>query len=63
MDDNTNANDGPVHPHNEKLEVFTNPLPPSKPRECIGTLTTSHGLNYYFTHKHGCRDKNSKNDG
>lgn len=63
MDDDTTTNDGPVHPNNGKIGVFKNPLPPSQPRGYIGIVSTSHGLNYYFTHKHGCRNKKSKNDG
>jgi len=63
MDDNNTTNHGPVHPDNGKLGVFINPLPSSKPRGCIGIVSTSHCLNYYFTHKWGCRNENSKNDG
>jgi len=61
MDDNTTTDDGPVHPDNRQLGVFTNPLPPSQPRGYIGMVSTSYDLNY--THKHKCRNENSNNGG
>jgi len=63
MDDNTATNDGPVHLDNGQLGEFTNPLPPSQSKGCIGTISTSCCLNYYFATKYGCRTGNSKSDG
>lgn len=51
MDDNAIFDDGPVHPYNEKLGVFTNPLPSPQPRGFIGMVSTSNYLNYYFGNK------------
>lgn len=55
MDDEATADLGPIHPNNRQLGVFTNPLPSSQLRGCIGTVSTSNDLHYYFTQKHGCK--------
>lgn len=53
MDDDHAQNDGPMHPDNGKLGVFTNPLPPSQPWRCIGMVSTTSCLNNYFSNSHG----------
>lgn len=55
MDDNTTMQDGILHPNNEHLGEFTNPLPPSQSRGYISKVSTSNELHYYFAHKRGCR--------
>lgn len=55
MDGEATKEHGLVHPDNGKLGVFTNPLPPSQPRGCIGMVSTSNELHYYFTHNKKCR--------
>lgn len=48
MDYNNVIDDGPVHPDNGQLGIFTNPLPPSQPKGCIGMINTSHYLKLLF---------------
>ena len=62
MDDHANTINGPIHPDNEQLEIFMNPLPNTtqQPWGFINSISTSSCMNYYFPNRYRCRNDHQK---